>query len=101
MMAANPLAAVASMVERIKAAYPASGPLMAIPDIAKLLIEATAPGQQWNSTKFQAELQGTDWWRNTPAPVRTWTTLKLTQPGEAARQTAQMGVNIHQIAGQE
>ena len=100
-MTTNPLAAVASMVSQIEQQYPAFAPLMAIPDIAKLLIEASQPGAQWTSQKFQAAIEGTNWWRTTSQPARQWQTLKLTQPGEASRQSAQTAVQIHQLAAQE
>ena len=100
-MTVNPLTAVAQMVDNIKTEFPAFAPLMAIPDIANLLIEASQPGAQWTSTRFQAAIEGTNWWRNTSQPARNWETLKLTQPGSAAQQSAATAVQIHQLAATE
>lgn len=100
-MMANALAAVANMVTQIEAQYPAFAPLLKIPDIAKLLVEASQPGQQWTSTKFQAAIQGTDWWKNTSQPARQWEVLKLVQPGSAAQQQAQVAQQVHSLAATE
>jgi len=98
---AQDLAAVATMVDQITKRYPAFAPLLKIPDVAKLLIEASQPGQAWTSDQFMAKLQGTDWWRNTSQPARQWTITQLTQPGEAANQQAQTAQQIHAAAAQE
>lgn len=98
---ATDLNAVASMVDSITTQFPALASLMAIPDIAKILIEAGAPGNQWNQNKIQDEIDGTNWWKNTSAPARQFITLKLTQPAEASRQAAQTAVQIHQLAASE
>lgn len=95
------LSAGASILDAIKAQYPAFTPLLAIPDIASLIIKASAPGAQWTSQKLQAEIEGTDWWKQTSQPGRNWQILQLTQPGEAARQSAQTAVQVHQLAATE
>lgn len=90
-----------AIIEQIKQDYPAFVPLMGIPDIATLILKASAPGAQWTPQKLQAEIQGTDWWKNTSQPARNWQVLQLTQPGEASRQSAQMAVQVHQLAATE
>ena len=56
-MGGNPLAAVANMVDQITEQYPAFAPLLQIPEVAKLLIEASAPGHQWTTAKLQAAIK--------------------------------------------
>ncbi len=89
-----------ALVKRITDAYPAFAPLLSIPDIANLLIEASVPGQQWSPDKLQAKLQGTDWWKNTSESDRNWQITKLTQPGQAAQSSAQIAATILASAGQ-
>ncbi len=104
MAAFNPstdLAKIKSVIDRVTQQYPAFAPLLKIPEVGQLLIEASAPGAQWTSQKFQAKLEGTDWWKNTSQPQRTWTITQLTQPGEAANQQAQVAQQIHAAAGQQ
>lgn len=95
------LEAGAAIIEQIKKDYPAFIPLLQIPDIASLILKASTPGAQWTQQKLQAEIEGTDWWRKTSQPGRNWQVLQLTQPGEAARQSAQMAVQVHQLAASE
>lgn len=87
-------------IARITDAYPAFGPLLSIPDIANLLIEASVPGAQWTPDKLQAKIQGTDWWKNTSDSSRKWQIQKLTQPGSAAQSSAQTASAILSAAGQ-
>jgi len=91
----------AAILDQIKQDYPAFVPLLQIPDIAQLILKASTPGAQWTPQKLQAEIEGTDWWRQTSQPGRNWQVLQLTQPGEAARQSGQMAVQVHQLAAQE
>lgn len=88
----------AAILDQIKQNYPAFVPLLGIPDLAKIVIEASKPGNQWTSDQLQAKIQGTDWWKQTSSPARNWQVLQLTQPGEASRQSAQMAVQVHQLA---
>jgi hypothetical protein len=91
------LAAVGGMVNAITEQYPAFAPLLQIPEIAKLLIEASTPGAQWTPQKLQAEIQGTDWWKKTSAPARSWQVTKLVDPATAAQTSAGFAVQIHQM----
>lgn len=93
------LAAVGALIKQITDAYPAFASLMSIPDVAKILIEASTPGAQWGPDKFQAKLQATDWWKNTSDSSRKWQIQKLTQPGEAARTSSQIASAILASAG--
>jgi hypothetical protein len=81
--------------------YPAFAPLMKIPEIAQLVVDASVPGFAWNTTKFIAKIEGTKWWRQTSQPSRNWQVLNLVQPAEAASQAAQTAVQIHQMAAVE
>lgn len=89
-----------ALVKRITDAYPAFAPLMEIPEIGNLLIEASVPGASWSPDKFQAKLQSTDWWKNNSDSSRQWQITKLTQPGQAAQSNAQVASAILAAAGQ-
>jgi len=95
----NPLAAVANMVDQITEQYPAFAPLLQIPEVAKLLIEASAPGHQWTTAKLQAAIQGTNWWKTTGQTGRQWQVTQLIDPATAANQQAAMSQQIHSAAG--
>lgn len=98
---AQDLAAVAAMVTSITDQYPAFAPLLKIPEVAELIIKASTPGAQWNSTKFQAQLQGTKWWKQNSISAQNWIVTQLTHPGEAARQQGAMAQQIHAAAATE
>jgi hypothetical protein len=89
-MAAD-LSQVASVIEK----YPAFAPLLQIPEVADLLIQASQGN--WASDKFQVKLHDTGWWKQTPESGRTWQVLKLTDPAEAAKQSGTMGVTISSL----
>jgi hypothetical protein len=88
------------MAQRIMDAYPAFTPLMKVPEIAKLLVEATEPKNQWSPQKFQARLMGTDWWKQHSTPAQSWIITQLVHPAEAARLQGQTSQAVHQIASQ-
>lgn len=90
-----------SIIDAIKQWNPAFIPLLNIPDIAKIILKGSQPGHQINTQEMQAQIEATDWWKQTSQPGRNWQTLKLLQPGEAARQSAQMAVQVHQLAATE
>jgi hypothetical protein len=95
------LQGVGELVGAIVKKYPAFAPLIKNPEIAKILIEGSVPGAPWSAQQFQNALAGTDWHRTTSAPARSWQILQLTQPAEAARQSAATAVQIHQLAATE
>ena len=101
MMTTNPLAAVSAMVDQITTEFPAFAPLLQIPEIAKLLIQASTPGAQWSTAKLQSEIQGTDWWRNNSDSSRAWQVTKLVNPASAAQTQAASAAGILSLAGQE
>lgn len=93
--------AIGGMIDSITSQYPAFAPLLQIPEIAKILIDASEPGAQWTPQKVQAAIQGTNWWKTTSAPARSWQVTKLVDPATAAQTSAQTAVQIHQMAAQE
>jgi len=85
-----------SVVDYVKAQYPAFAGLMSIPDIADLMTMAQA--QNWTSTQLQAALYDTQWWKSTPETGRTWQIKKLTDPASASQQTLNTGNQIAALA---
>jgi hypothetical protein len=100
-MADNPLGAVFNMVNAITEQYPAFAPLLQIPEIAKLLIQASTPGAQWSPAKLQAEIQGTNWWKTNSDSAKAWQVTKLVNPATAAQSAAASAAGILSLAGQE
>ncbi len=97
--AARDLAAVAAMVNSITEAFPAFAPLLKIPEVAGLLIEASTPGAQWTPAKLQAKLQGTKWWKSSSQSSRQWQVTKLVDPATAAQSSSQIASAILAAAG--
>lgn len=95
------LTGVASLVETIQQDYPAFLPLLGIPEIAKILIQASEPGAQWSTTKLQAAIQGTDWWKTNSDSAKAWQVTKLVNPATAAQSQAATAQQIMAQAGQE
>lgn len=91
---ANALAAVSSMVQQITDQYPAFAPLLGIPEIAKILIQASTPGAQWSTSKLQSEIQGTKWWKTNSDTAKAWQVTKLVNPATAAQSQAQTAQQI-------
>lgn len=64
----------------IRENYPQASGFLDIPEIRSKLIEAAQ--NKWTSTKLQAEMQATVWWRSNSAAVRQYWALKGTDPAE-------------------
>lgn len=78
---------------KIETTYPAFAYLLDIPEVGNLLAKATTEG--WDTTRLQAQLYATRWWKTHSQTARNWDTLVATDPGEAVRQRA---VRIDEVA---
>lgn len=87
-----------SIVAQITDQYPAFAPLLQIPEIASILIEASKPGAQWTTPKLQAAIQASDWWKTNSDSNRAWQVTKLVNPGTAAEKQAQSATDIMHAA---
>lgn len=70
--------------QKVAETYPAFAWLLDIPEVGGLLEQAAAEG--WDTTRLQASLYATAWWRGTSQTSRNWQTLVNTDPAEAVRQ---------------
>src|SRR5260221_9954670 len=87
-----------AIVQQVQTQFPAFAPLLQIPEIASLLIEASKPGAQWSPAKLQAEIQGTNWWKTNSDTSKAWQVTKLVNPATAAEKQAQSATDIMHAA---
>lgn len=74
----------------------ASGFLNSIPELKNLFSQAVS--NTWTSDKFQAELRGTNWWKDNSQAMRTAAALKATDPATWNANVQAMTVKIQQEA---
>jgi hypothetical protein len=55
--------------------------------------------EEWNASKFQAEIRDTKWWKSKPESVRKFLVTQAGDPATAKQQVDQMIVRITQAAG--
>lgn len=67
-----------------------------VPELKALFDRAVAGG--WTSTKFQAEIKNTKWWKSTPDSTRKWLTLQASDPATAKQQLEQQSVKLKQLS---
>lgn len=75
-------------VSAAAAQYPAFAALMAIPEVATLLNEASNGG--WTNDQFTLHLMETNWWKTKSDTERVWEATKLSDPAKAAQEKQQM-----------
>lgn len=76
----------AAVRRKIQTTYPAFAYLLDIPEVGNLLAKATTEG--WDTTRLQAQLYATRWWKTHSQTARNWDTLVATDVAEAKRQRA-------------
>lgn len=74
--------------------FPEFATMLQIPEIADLLVKASAPGNNWTPEYFREQLWHTKWWKSTPESARQWQTRKLVDPATAGLQARQLSANI-------
>lgn len=79
-------------VSAAAAQYPAFASLMAIPEVAQLLNQASAEG--WSNDQFTLHLMATHWWKSKSDTERVWEATKLSDPAKAAQQKQQMFTQV-------
>lgn len=71
------------LVKLVLEQYPQYAYLLAIPEVAQLLIEAVDPQRPFSPQEFTARLQATDWWKQNAGSVREWDALVAMDPASA------------------
>ncbi len=79
-------------VSAAAAQYPAFASLMAIPEVADLLNQASVAG--WSNDQFTLHLMATNWWKSQSDTERVWEATKLSDPAKAAQQKNQMYTQV-------
>lgn len=64
----------------IRENYPQAAGFLDVPEVRDKLIQAAREG--WTSTKLEAEIQSTTWWRTNGATTRQMFALKATDPAQ-------------------
>lgn len=67
-----------------------------VPELKTLFNKAVKGG--WTSSKFQAELRNTNWWKRTPETTRKWLTLQASDPATARQQLDQQAIKLKQLS---
>jgi len=69
------------------------------PELKALFASAMASGPDgWSSERFQAAVEGTNWWKKQSDATRQWKILSLTDPATAAARKAERVMLITQTA---
>jgi hypothetical protein len=83
----------------IRENFPQAAGFLDIPEIRSKLIEAAQ--NQWTSTKLQAEIQATAWWRTNGAAARNFFALKGADPAQMesliAAKVSEWGPELQQL----
>lgn len=83
-----------ALVQQIVDRFPEFATMLGIPEVADLLVKASAPGNNWTPQYFQEQLWNTKWWKETPESSRLWQTRKLVDPATAGEQSHTMAANV-------
>lgn len=65
-------------------------------ELGPILRKAAAEG--WGPEDLQGAIYGTDWWRNTSAPLRRWSVLENTDPASAAQEWTSVRKHVEDLA---
>ena len=94
------MATTEELQARVRAEYPAYAYLLAIPEVAALLLEAVDPDRGFSPQEFTAKLQATEWYRTHGEVSRQWDAFVNADPASAQRQIDARMSEIRNLIGE-
>ncbi len=89
-----------TQIEYIRAHYGFLAGFLDIPELRKVLLQASVPGKEWAPEKLQGAIYATSWWKKTAEVTRQWVALQSTDPATAAQRLKDAKTQIATYAKQ-
>lgn len=90
----------AQQINYIRANYGYLAAFLDIPEIRKVLLQASVPGKEWAPEKLQGAIYATGWWKKTAETTRQWIALQSQDPATAKQKLAQTTQQVRVLASQ-